>query len=372
MRTILPAAFNDIIGMAKGTSNVYIVAIPELFYTVQVIFHRNLEVIPLLMVATVWYLIILTVLSVVQWQVERRFARGALRTHPSTYLSRWKADIAQRRAEISAAAAEPAVPARPGRSWAHARGRGAEVSIQGVSKSFGALKVLDNVFLDAPAGSVTVILGQSGSGKSTLLRAVNRAIRLRDNLSGGHLAGADQLVSSPAGDQRARVQPHSPTLAQRLWYGGGSLRSAEWAGRNGFNILIGNLNQGEGSDSFFETQRRHIEIFRAAWSRPPPPRIALGRVIVPTDSADDSSRRRYAAFAESRHARTLAPQGERRILFARDLVGTAEQILDWLTRDPILPQVTELRLELPYDLALEQYEQILTDFSARIAPEIAA
>jgi alkanesulfonate monooxygenase SsuD/methylene tetrahydromethanopterin reductase-like flavin-dependent oxidoreductase (luciferase family) len=168
------------------------------------------------------------------------------------------------------------------------------------------------------------------------------------------------------------VQPHSPTLAQRLWYGGGSLRSAEWAGRNGFNILIGNLNQGEGSDSFFETQRRHIEIFRAAWSRPPPPRIALGRVIVPTDSADDSSRRRYAAFAESRHARTLAPQGERRILFARDLVGTAEQILDWLTRDPILPQVTELRLELPYDLALEQYEQILTDFSARIAPEIAA
>jgi alkanesulfonate monooxygenase SsuD/methylene tetrahydromethanopterin reductase-like flavin-dependent oxidoreductase (luciferase family) len=200
----------------------------------------------------------------------------------------------------------------------------------------------------------------------------NRAIRLRDNLSGGHLAGADQLVSSPAGDQRARVQPHSPTLAQRLWYGGGSLRSAEWAGRNGFNILIGNLNQSEQSDSFFETQRRHIEIFRAAWSRPPPPRIALGRVIVPTDSADDSSRRRYAAFAESRHARTLAPQGERRILFARDLVGTAEQILDWLTRDPILPQVTELRLELPYDLALEQYEQILTDFSARIAPEIAA
>jgi alkanesulfonate monooxygenase SsuD/methylene tetrahydromethanopterin reductase-like flavin-dependent oxidoreductase (luciferase family) len=200
----------------------------------------------------------------------------------------------------------------------------------------------------------------------------NRAIRLRDNLSGGHLAGADQLVSSPAGDQRARVQPHSPTLAQRLWYGGGSLRSAEWAGRNGFNILIGNLNQGEGSDSFFETQRRHIEIFRAAWSRPTPPRIALGRVIVPTDSADGSSRRRYAAFAESRHARTLAPQGERRILFARDLVGTAEQILDWLTRDPILPQVTELRLELPYDLALEQYEQILTDFSARIAPEIAA
>jgi alkanesulfonate monooxygenase SsuD/methylene tetrahydromethanopterin reductase-like flavin-dependent oxidoreductase (luciferase family) len=198
----------------------------------------------------------------------------------------------------------------------------------------------------------------------------NRALRLRDNLSGRYLSRTDQLVSSPAGDQRARVQPHSPTLAQRLWYGGGSLRSAEWAGRNGFNFLIGNLNQGEESDSFFETQRRHIEIFLAAWSIPTPPRIALGRVIVPSDSADASTRRRYAAFAESRHARTLAPQGERRTLFARDLVGTTEQILEWMTQDPILPQVTELRLELPYDLALEQYEQILTDFSARIVPEI--
>jgi alkanesulfonate monooxygenase SsuD/methylene tetrahydromethanopterin reductase-like flavin-dependent oxidoreductase (luciferase family) len=198
----------------------------------------------------------------------------------------------------------------------------------------------------------------------------NRALRLRDNLSGGYLARADQFVSSPAGDQRPRLQPHSPTLGQRLWYGGGSLRSAEWAGRNGFNILIGNLNQGEESESFFETQQRHIEIFRAAWSRPTPPRIALGRVIVPTDSTDASTRRLYAAFAEGRQARTLAPQGERRILFARDLVGTTEQILEWLARDPILPQVAELRLELPYDLALEHYEQILTDFSARIAPEI--
>ena len=215
MRTILPAAFNDIIGMAKGTSNVYIVAIPELFYTVQVIFHRNLEVIPLLMVATVWYLIILTVLSVVQWQVERRFARGALRTHPSTYLSRWKADIAQRRAEISAAAAEPAVPARPGRSWAHARGRGAEVSIQGVSKSFGALKVLDNVFLDAPAGSVTVILGQSGSGKSTLLRAVNHLERVDEGFISidGELIGYRQ-----AGDTLYELKERD-ILAQRIHVG---------------------------------------------------------------------------------------------------------------------------------------------------------
>jgi alkanesulfonate monooxygenase SsuD/methylene tetrahydromethanopterin reductase-like flavin-dependent oxidoreductase (luciferase family) len=197
----------------------------------------------------------------------------------------------------------------------------------------------------------------------------SRAVRLRDNLSGDFLSG-DRLVSSAAGDQRPRLQPYSPTLSGRLWYGGGSLRSAEWSARNGFHMLIGNLNQGEGSQNFFEVQEKHIDLFRSTWTRPTPPRIALGRVIVPTDSADEDSRKRYAAFAESRHARTLTPQGERRILFARDLVGTSEQILEQLARDPILPLVTELRLELPYDLTLQQYDQILTDFCSGIAPEL--
>ncbi|MCY7264927.1 amino acid ABC transporter permease, partial [Pseudomonas protegens] len=79
MRSILPTAFNDIIGLAKGTSQVYILALPELFYTIQIIYRRNLEVIPLLMVATVWYLVILTALSIVQHHIERHFSRGALR-----------------------------------------------------------------------------------------------------------------------------------------------------------------------------------------------------------------------------------------------------------------------------------------------------
>ncbi|MFP3616425.1 ABC transporter ATP-binding protein, partial [Paraburkholderia sp. SIMBA_050] len=46
-----------------------------------------LEVIPLLMVATVWYLIILTVLSALQVQVERHYARGALRNPPPSALT---------------------------------------------------------------------------------------------------------------------------------------------------------------------------------------------------------------------------------------------------------------------------------------------
>ncbi|PRE42015.1 amino acid ABC transporter permease/ATP-binding protein [Burkholderia multivorans] len=179
MRAILPTAFNDLIVLAKGTSMVYVLAMPELFYTVQVIYRRNLEVIPLLMVATVWYLIILTVLSAIQVQVERHYARGALRNPPPSALTfllaragaLWRRVVA-RRGMPAAGASDDAVVPQPG----------GEVTVHRVSKRFGAQRVLDDVSFVAPRGSVTVIVGPSGSGKSTLLRTINHLERVDDGI----------------------------------------------------------------------------------------------------------------------------------------------------------------------------------------------
>ncbi|WP_277626124.1 amino acid ABC transporter permease/ATP-binding protein [Burkholderia cenocepacia] len=183
MRAILPTAFNDLISLAKGTSMVYVLAMPELFYTVQVIYRRNLEVIPLLMVATVWYLIILTVLSAIQVQVERHYARGALRNAPPSVVTfalarlggLWRR-VASRRAASNAQAADDT---RTDTAAAVSR-TGGEVAVHGVSKQFGMQRVLDNVSFVAPRGSVTVIVGPSGSGKSTLLRTINHLERVDD------------------------------------------------------------------------------------------------------------------------------------------------------------------------------------------------
>ncbi|BBJ44820.1 putative amino acid ABC transporter, permease protein [Streptomyces antimycoticus] len=79
MRSILPNAANEVISLFKGTSIVSVMAIGELFYQVQVVYGRNGRVVPLLMVATVWYIILTTVLSIAQYYVERRFSRGATR-----------------------------------------------------------------------------------------------------------------------------------------------------------------------------------------------------------------------------------------------------------------------------------------------------
>ncbi|MCU5773137.1 amino acid ABC transporter permease [Erwiniaceae bacterium BAC15a-03b] len=80
LRAIIPTGFNEVISLAKGTAMVYVLAMPELFYTIQMVYNRTQQVIPLLMVGAVWYLIVTTVLSVIQHYVERWLARSATRS----------------------------------------------------------------------------------------------------------------------------------------------------------------------------------------------------------------------------------------------------------------------------------------------------
>ncbi|MFC0674421.1 amino acid ABC transporter permease [Brachybacterium hainanense] len=93
MRAILPSAFNEVIGLVKGTSIVYVLAHAELFFTVQLIYGRTQEVLPMLLVATLWYVVITSALSIGQYYIERHYARGAVRTLPPTPLQRLRARL---------------------------------------------------------------------------------------------------------------------------------------------------------------------------------------------------------------------------------------------------------------------------------------
>ena len=229
-----------------------------------------------------------------------------------------------------------------------------------------------NIGLSAGAPAHGILLGERlfDANPELIDFSHARVERLRRNLTQEWLGGEDTFVESAAGRVRPRVSPYAPGLTDRLWYGGGSRRSIEWAGRTGFNLLIGNITTGEGTDDFRDAQLRQLDLFRSHWRESRAPRIALGRVIVPIDGADARTRQRYREFAEGRHARTLTPHGERRTLFVPDLVGTADEIVSQLLDDPVVAQVRELRLELPYDLPFENYQQILEDFVTRIAPEL--
>ncbi|MBJ7000316.1 amino acid ABC transporter permease [Streptomyces sp. CRPSP2-6A1] len=76
MRSIVPPAGNMLIGTLKGTSIVSVIAVNDLLFSAQLIYHRTYQVIPLLMVATLWYAVVTTVLGIGQAYVEKYYARG--------------------------------------------------------------------------------------------------------------------------------------------------------------------------------------------------------------------------------------------------------------------------------------------------------
>lgn len=77
MPAIIPASGNMLIGMLKATSLVSVIAVQDLLGASQLIYNDNFKVIPLLLVATLWYLVLTSVLSIGQFALERHFSRGA-------------------------------------------------------------------------------------------------------------------------------------------------------------------------------------------------------------------------------------------------------------------------------------------------------
>lgn len=85
LRVIIPPTGNETISMLKYTSLVSVIALPELLYSAQTIYARTFQTIPLLLVACGWYLVLTTILMVVQSQIERRYSRGSRNVRPTFF-----------------------------------------------------------------------------------------------------------------------------------------------------------------------------------------------------------------------------------------------------------------------------------------------
>ncbi|MFG1642408.1 LLM class flavin-dependent oxidoreductase [Amycolatopsis sp. NPDC049252] len=167
-----------------------------------------------------------------------------------------------------------------------------------------------------------------------------------------------------------RVQPQAPGLGDRLWYGGASLRSAQWAGEHRMNFLTSSVVKAEEGTDFAEIQLSHIRAFRAAHPDGENARVSQGLVVIPTDSATPEQRAKYEEFAAQRLPRTRAPQGPARMLFSPDFVGTSAEIADRLHAHAAFREIDEVAFALPFTFEHEDYVQILTDIATKLGPEL--
>src|SRR5262249_49354222 len=88
MRVIIPPTGNETISMLKTTSLASVITVTELLYAVQLIYAVNFKVMPLLIVASIWYMACTSVLYVGQYCLERYYARGTARGLPEALSDR--------------------------------------------------------------------------------------------------------------------------------------------------------------------------------------------------------------------------------------------------------------------------------------------
>jgi polar amino acid transport system permease protein len=104
MPVIIPPTGNETISMLKMSSLVSVIAYAELLYAAQLIYAVNFQQIPLLIVVSIWYLLITSLLSIGQYYIERRYQRGNSRSLPETPLQRLRRHLFSLKRQPSPAA----------------------------------------------------------------------------------------------------------------------------------------------------------------------------------------------------------------------------------------------------------------------------
>lgn len=202
----------------------------------------------------------------------------------------------------------------------------------------------------------------------------DRVIRLLNHLRGEPVSDFEGTVGIEQFSRR--IQPQSPGLVDRVWYGGGR-DSAIWTGQQGLNYLTssvvfagGTEFDGHHPDHFAQIQAGDIAAFREHHPLGAAARASQGLVLIPTDSATDDQKRRYEEYAAGRLERTRSPQGPRGMLFAPDFVGSSDELADRLWEHAGFQQVREIAVALPFTFGPEDYQQIVTDLATRLGPAL--
>ncbi|MFW0784995.1 LLM class flavin-dependent oxidoreductase [Gordonia sp. CPCC 206044] len=197
----------------------------------------------------------------------------------------------------------------------------------------------------------------------------DRVLRLLDHLRGRPVSSFGGTVGIES--YSTRVQPHSPGLADRVWYGGG-LSSAIWTGQQGLNYLTSSVVSIEGTESrdFASIQAEHIDAYRAHHPDPSRARVSQGLVVIPTDTATPEQIRKYEAYRDARLPRTTQPQGPRGMLFSPDYVGPSERLAEDLFAHAGFRRASEVTFALPFSFDAPDYEQIITDMATRLGPAL--
>jgi alkanesulfonate monooxygenase SsuD/methylene tetrahydromethanopterin reductase-like flavin-dependent oxidoreductase (luciferase family) len=169
-------------------------------------------------------------------------------------------------------------------------------------------------------------------------------------------------------DALLAIQPQSPDLSDRIWWGAGSRDTAVWTGEQGMNLMSSTLLLEDTGVPFDELQAEQIALFRDAWSKAGherEPRVSVSRSVIPITS--DLDRRLFGRDANEDQVGWLDGSLSR---FGRSYTGEPDRIAEELARDAAVQTADTLLLTVPNQLGVEYNARLLGTIAREVAPAI--
>jgi alkanesulfonate monooxygenase SsuD/methylene tetrahydromethanopterin reductase-like flavin-dependent oxidoreductase (luciferase family) len=164
------------------------------------------------------------------------------------------------------------------------------------------------------------------------------------------------------------VQPQSPGLTDRIWWGSGTRQSAIWTGEQGMNLMSSTLLLEDTQVPFDELQAEQISLFREAWAtagHEREPRVSVSRSVMPITS--DLDRRLFGDDANEDQVGWLDGAISR---FGRSYTGEPDRIADELANDAAVQAADTILLTVPSQLGVDYNAAMLDTIAREIAPAI--
>ena len=164
-----------------------------------------------------------------------------------------------------------------------------------------------------------------------------------------------------------RIEPHSEGLRQRIWWGAGSVATAQWAARLGMHMQTSTLKQDENGKPLHVQQAEQIRAFKEAWKEAGhtyAPRTSVSRSIMPIVNDLD---RAYFGHNDDRHDQYGVIDNYRAV-FGRTYADEPDKLIEQLRQDEAIAEADTLLLTVPNQLGVEYNAHLIESVLKHVAP----
>jgi alkanesulfonate monooxygenase SsuD/methylene tetrahydromethanopterin reductase-like flavin-dependent oxidoreductase (luciferase family) len=189
-------------------------------------------------------------------------------------------------------------------------------------------------------------------------------------IQGAGVANANPQMTGSTG--ALPIQPQSPGLIERIWWGAGSRATGQWTAQQGLNLMSSTLLTEDTGVPFGDLQAEQIALFRAEWKEAGwerEPRVSISRSILPITTDEDRSYfgARGAGEQEDQVGYLDADTIAR---FGKSYIGEPDDIVAELLKDAAVREADTILLTVPNQLGVEYNTHLLETVAAHIAPAI--